>query len=98
MPSHCQLTGAKPSFGKSVSHSHKRTSRRWNPNIQKKTYFVPSLGRNVTLHLSTRGMRTVDKIGIEAAYQRVLAMEEAARTGKAGKNGKKPVRRKGVAK
>lgn len=34
MPSTCEICGKKPSFGKSVSHSHKRTSRRWNPNIQ----------------------------------------------------------------
>lgn len=98
MASHCQLTGAKPSFGKSVSHSHKRTSRRWSPNIQKKTYFVPSLGRNVTLNLSTKGMRTIDKIGIEAAWKRIQATEAAAAAGKPAKNGKRPVRRKKVAK
>lgn len=34
MPSTCEICGKKPSFGKSVSHSHKRTNRRWNPNIQ----------------------------------------------------------------
>ncbi len=34
MPSSCDICGKKPSFGMSVSHSHKRTSRRWNPNIQ----------------------------------------------------------------
>lgn len=69
----CQLTGAAPSFGRSVSHSHRRTSRRWNPNIQRKRYVVPSLGRTVTLHLSVRGIRTIDRIGIEAAVARILA-------------------------
>ncbi|MBP3222427.1 MAG: 50S ribosomal protein L28 [Actinomycetaceae bacterium] len=34
MASVCEVCGKKPSFGKSVSHSHVRTSRRWNPNIQ----------------------------------------------------------------
>lgn len=34
----CQIFGAKASFGKSVSHSHRRTNRRWNPNIQHKRY------------------------------------------------------------
>ena len=34
MSAHCQVTGAVPGFGKSVSHSHRRTHRRWDPNIQ----------------------------------------------------------------
>ena len=34
----CQVTGRKPSFGKTVSHSHRRTSRRWNPNVQRKKF------------------------------------------------------------
>lgn len=96
MTSHCQLTGAAPSFGHRVSHSHRRTSRRWNPNIHKKSYFVPSLGHRVTLTLSARGIRTIDKIGIEAAWARIQETEAAARRGAAAKNGKKPVRRKGA--
>lgn len=39
----CQVTGAAPSFGNAVSHSHRRTRRRWNVNIQSKRYVVPSL-------------------------------------------------------
>ncbi|MEI6693386.1 MAG: 50S ribosomal protein L28 [Actinomycetes bacterium] len=34
MAAHCDVCGKKPSFGNSISHSHRRTSRRWNPNIQ----------------------------------------------------------------
>ena len=34
MAAHCQVTGAGPGFGHSISHSHRRTSRRWSPNIQ----------------------------------------------------------------
>ena len=34
MPANCEICGKKPGFGKSVSHSHRRTNRRWNPNIQ----------------------------------------------------------------
>lgn len=69
----CQLLGTRPQFGKRVSHSHRRTSRRFNPNIQTKRYFVPSLGRTVALRLSARGIKTIDAIGIEAAVQRVRA-------------------------
>ncbi|MGO3796367.1 MAG: 50S ribosomal protein L28 [Pauljensenia sp.] len=66
MSNHCQVTGARPSFGNSVSHSHRRTRRRWDVNVQKKRYFVPSLGRTITLRINPRGIRTIDKLGIEA--------------------------------
>ncbi|MFF4321208.1 50S ribosomal protein L28 [Streptomyces sp. NPDC001568] len=73
MSAHCQLTGAKPGFGNSISHSHRRTSRRFDPNIQNKRFWLPSEGRNVRLTLSTKGIKTVDVIGIEAAVARIRA-------------------------
>lgn len=76
MSAYCQVTGRHPSFGKSVSHSHRRTSRRWDPNIQKKTYFVPSEGRNVTLNVSAKGIKTIDRDGIEAVIARLRARGE----------------------
>ncbi|MBY6413173.1 50S ribosomal protein L28 [Rhodococcus sp. RS1C4] len=76
MSAHCQVTGRKPGFGKSVSHSHVRTSRRWDPNIQKKTYFVPSLGRRVTLTLSAKGIKTIDRDGIDAVVAKLVARGE----------------------
>ena len=42
MAAHCQVTGAEPGFGHSISHSHRRNKRRFDPNIQKKRYWVPS--------------------------------------------------------
>ena len=62
----CQVTGATPGFGHHVSHSHRRTKRRFDVNVQRKRYGVPSLGRTVTLTLSARGIKTVDQRGIEA--------------------------------
>jgi len=59
MTTYCQVTGARPIFGKSVSHSHKRTSRRWNPNLQRKRYWVPSLGRAIRLTVSAKGIRII---------------------------------------
>ena len=44
MSAYCQVTGRKPSFGKSVSHSHRRTNRRWNPNIQRVRALVGEAG------------------------------------------------------
>lgn len=76
MSQRCQVTGAEPSFGKSVSHSHRRTSRRFDPNIQRKRFYVPSLGRTVRLRISVRGLRTIDKRGIDAVVAEILARGE----------------------
>ena len=76
MSAHCQVTGRKPGFGKSVSHSHRRTNRRWNPSIQRRSYFVPSEGRRVTLTVSTKGIKTIDRDGIEAVVARIRARGE----------------------
>ncbi|MCE6998256.1 50S ribosomal protein L28 [Saccharothrix sp. S26] len=63
---HCRVTGRKPGYGKQVSHSHRRTSRRWLPNTQRRRFWLPSENRHVVLTLSTKGIKTVDKRGIEA--------------------------------
>ena len=76
MSARCQVTGAIPGFGHSISHSHRRTKRRFNPNIQHKKYYVPSLGRTITLNLSTKGIRTIDQRGIEAVVRELLAKRE----------------------
>jgi large subunit ribosomal protein L28 len=62
----CQVTGRVPSFGNAVSHSQRKTRRRWNPNIQRKRYWVPTERRWVTLTVSTRGMKVIDKRGIDS--------------------------------
>ncbi|TWE11708.1 50S ribosomal protein L28 [Rudaeicoccus suwonensis] len=76
MSRHCQVTGATPGFGHAISHSHRRTKRRFNVNVQRKTYWVPTLGRRVTLTVSPRGIRTIDKRGIDAVVQQMLARGE----------------------
>lgn len=76
MSAHCQVTGRKLSFGKSVSHSHRRTNRRWNPNIQRRRYYLPSEDRYVTLSVSTKGIKTIDRDGIEAVVARLRAQGE----------------------
>lgn len=63
---HCQVTGRKPGFGKQVSHSHKRTSRRWLPNTQRRRYWLPSENRHVVLTTSAKGIKTIDRRGIES--------------------------------
>ncbi|MFK4691337.1 50S ribosomal protein L28 [Streptomyces pristinaespiralis] len=73
MSAHCMLTGAQPGFGNRISHSHRRTSRRFDPNIQRKRYWLPGDGRHVRLTLSARAVKTVDVIGVEAAVARIRA-------------------------
>ncbi|MBM3692975.1 MAG: 50S ribosomal protein L28 [Actinobacteria bacterium] len=62
----CQVTGARPSAGKRVSHSHRRSNRWFHPNTHKRRFWLPSEHRWVTLHVSTKGLRTIDNRGIEA--------------------------------
>lgn len=72
----CQVTGRKPQFGKSVSHSHRRTSRRWNPNIQRKRFYLPSEHRYITLNVSTKGLKIIDRDGIESVVAKIRARGE----------------------
>lgn len=72
----CQVTGAVPGFGHSISHSHRRTKRRFDPNVQKKTYWVPSLRRKVTLNVSAKGIKVIDVRGIDAVVAEIIARGE----------------------
>ena len=72
----CQVTGRKPEFGKQVSHSHRRTNRRWNPNVQRRRFYLPSEGRTITLTVSTKGLKVIDRDGIEAVVAKIRARGE----------------------
>ena len=72
----CQVTGRKPGFGKSVSHSHRRTNRRWNPNVQRRRFYLHSEGRTITLTVSTKGLKVIDRDGIEAVVAKIRARGE----------------------
>ncbi|NLU82580.1 50S ribosomal protein L28 [Rhodococcus sp. HNM0569] len=76
MSARCQVTGRTPGFGNAVSHSHRRTGRRWDPNIQKKAYYVPSEGRRLTLTVSAKDIKTIDRDGIDAVVARMRARGE----------------------
>ncbi|WP_166869638.1 MULTISPECIES: 50S ribosomal protein L28 [unclassified Salinibacterium] len=69
----CQVTGAVPGFGHNISHSHRRTKRRFDPNVQKKKFYVPSLRRTITLNVSAKGIKVIDARGIESVVQDLLA-------------------------
>ena len=69
----CQVTGAVPGFGHNISFSHRRTKRRFDPNVQKKKYYVPSLRRTITLTLSAKGIKVIDARGIEKVVKDIQA-------------------------
>tara|TARA_B100001013_G_C24578165_1_gene429442 strand:- start:477 stop:713 length:237 start_codon:yes stop_codon:yes gene_type:complete len=69
----CDVTGKKPMFGNNVSHSHNKTRRRFNVNLQKKKFWLPDEKRYITLNISTRGMRTIDKRGIRKVVNELRA-------------------------
>jgi large subunit ribosomal protein L28 len=62
----CQVTGKKPVSGNNVSHANNRTRRRFLPNLQSHKFWVESENRWVKLRVSTKGMRIIDKNGIDA--------------------------------
>ena len=73
MPRTCQVTGATPGFGHHVSHSHRRSKRRFDVNIQKKRYWAASLNRHVSLTVSARGIKTIDQRGIDTVVAQIIA-------------------------
>lgn len=76
MSARCQVTGKVPGFGNKVSHSHRRTARQWRPNVQRRTYWVPSERRRVRLRVSTEGIKIIDRDGIDAVIARRRAAGE----------------------
>ncbi len=61
----CQVTGKRPISGNNVSHANNRTRRRFLPNLHTHRFWLESEKRYVKLRVSTRGLRIIDKQGIE---------------------------------
>lgn len=62
----CQVTGKRPATGNNVSHANNKTRRRFLPNLHTHRFWVESERRYVRLRLSSKGMRIIDKKGIDA--------------------------------
>jgi len=62
----CQLTGKRPISGHSVSFSNHKTKRRFEPNLQKKRFYIPETDQWVTIKVSANALRTIDKLGLYA--------------------------------
>ena len=67
----CELTGKRPMSGNSVSHSNRKTRRRFLPNLQTKKFFIPEVDVWVVLKVSTQAIRTIDKLGIFAYIKKL---------------------------
>ena len=67
----CMVTGKKPLSGNNVSHSHRKTRRRFIPNLHVHRFWVESENRFVKLCVSSRGLRVIDKKGIETVLKEI---------------------------
>lgn len=72
----CIVTGKRPVAGNNVSHAKNRTRRRFLPNLQSHRFWVESENRFVKLRLSTKGMRIIDKKGIDTVLGELRARGE----------------------
>ncbi len=68
----CDLTGKKALKGNNVSHSNRKTKRRFYANLHEKRFFIPETSEWITLKVSTSAIRTINKIGITEALNRVF--------------------------
>jgi large subunit ribosomal protein L28 len=65
----CDVTGKRSMSGNNVSHAHNKTRRRFNVNLQTKRFWLPDEKRYITLTVSTKGIRIIDKKGIRKVVQ-----------------------------
>jgi len=72
----CQVTGKGPATGNNVSHANNKTRRRWLPNLHTHRFWLDSEKRFISLRVSSKGMRTIDKLGLEAVVEEIRARGE----------------------
>ena len=71
MAKKCPITGKGPLVGHNVSHANNKTKRRYLPNLQHKRFWLEGEKRFVRLRVSTRGIRIIDKYGIEVVLSNI---------------------------
>jgi large subunit ribosomal protein L28 len=72
----CQVTGKRPTVGNNVSHANNKTRRRFLPNLHSHRFWVESEKRFVKLRVSTKGMRIIDKNGIDTVLTEMRSRGE----------------------
>ncbi len=76
MAKRCQVTGKKPMVGNNVSHANNKTKRRFLPNLHRKRFFLVEENRWIRITVSARGIKTINKNGIEAVVRKMRASGE----------------------
>lgn len=66
----CEITGKRPHVGNNVSHANNKTKRRFLPNLQKKRFYIPEEDKWVTLRVSTKAIKTINKKGVSAVLKK----------------------------
>lgn len=72
----CQVTGKRPMSGNNVSHANNRTRRRFLPNLHTHRFWLEDEKRYVTLRVSQKGLRTIDKLGLDKVVADLRARGE----------------------
>ena len=67
----CQVTGKRPMVGNNVSHANNKTRRRFMPNLHTRRFWVANERRWVSLRVSSKGLRIIDKLGIETVLENI---------------------------
>jgi large subunit ribosomal protein L28 len=69
----CEVTGKKVMYGNKVSHANNKSRRKFSVNLQKKTFWVDILNKSITLTVSAKGLRIIDKKGIDAVIRDLVS-------------------------
>ncbi len=69
----CQITGKRPQVGNNVSHANNKTKRRFYPNLHKKRFYIPEEDRWITLKVSSKAIKTINKNGISKVLKEAVA-------------------------
>ncbi len=72
----CQVTGKRPLSGNNVSHAHNKTRRRFLPNLHARRFWIDSEKRWIKLRVSSKGLRIIDKLGIDQVLTDIRARGE----------------------
>ena len=78
----CEVTGKRPMVGNNVSHANNKTRRRFIPNLQEHRFWLEDEKRFIKLRVSTKGMRTIDKLGITQVLENIKQRKKAENEGK----------------
>ncbi len=72
----CQITGKRPMSGNNVSHANNRTRRRFLPNLHSQRFWLESEKKYIKLRISHKGLRIIEKLGIEKVVEDLRARGE----------------------